>query len=136
MGIQLTERSDITERELQSLDSWRHDATEKLASHESGLDSVRSDLVHTPEGIESASAGLRSLRSERCDDHELLEKLGSRLELCHKYFSGLGKGLQDTRRQIVNGDTGMLPSKMGGALLPAIPQSPRTARSPRKLIPL
>jgi len=138
--IQLTERSDTSERKLQSLDSWRHDATEKLASHESGLDSVRSDLLHTYEGIESASAGLRSLRSERCDDHELLEKLGSRLELCHKYFSGLGKGLQDTRRQIVNGDTGMLPSKTGGALLPAIPQSPRTARasltSPRKLIPL
>lgn len=126
----LERRAGASEEEIQNLISWRHGASNQLSAHESTLGLVHSDMDHAREKIEGCNTGIRSLQGELNAEREVLAKLGSRLDLCQKYFNGFGKGLQDTHRQIVGTEGGMLPSKMGGgAALPMLPKTPRTPRA-------
>jgi len=131
----LASRADASERELHALCSWRQAAARQLDAQAGTLEAVRGDLQRAEERLQGASQGLKGLKAEVCTDKELLAKLGSRLDVCCTYFNGLGKGLQDTHRQIVSGESGLLPPKAGGTVLPAIPRGPRTPRtsvSPRR----
>lgn len=133
----LARRADDSESELQELAAWRQGAARLLDSHGSALDAARCDLSRAQERIDGTSTGLQGMRSEVHADRELLTKLSSRIEMCCTYFNGLGKGLQDTHRQIVSGESGLLPPKPSGTVLPAIPRGPRTPRtsmSPRKAL--
>jgi len=79
---------------------------------------------------------VQGVRAEAAKEREAMAKMASRVDMCCKYFNGLGKGLQDTSRQILSGEGGMLPAKQGGPKLPALPSTPRTIRagspSPRR----
>eukprot|EP00913_Durusdinium_trenchii_P029538 g27689.t1 len=88
--------------------------------------------VETLRGSERTAIGTsrsQELRQEQGSTRESLTKMSARLDLCNKYFSGLGKGLKEAHHQIVGGD-GVLP-KMGehGALPPLMPRTPRTPRT-------
>mmetsp|Transcript_35736 Transcript_35736/g.100494 ORF Transcript_35736/g.100494 Transcript_35736/m.100494 type:complete len:516 (-) Transcript_35736:53-1600(-) len=131
-------RTDTADRELQSLASWRQKAAQSVDAHASLLERARADLLVAKERIDGNSTHIQSLRSDVGSDQEMLAKLSTRVETVSRCFNGLGKGLQDTHRQIVNGENGLLPPKAGGSLLPAIPmpRTPRagagTDRTPRK----
>mmetsp|Transcript_12005 Transcript_12005/g.21040 ORF Transcript_12005/g.21040 Transcript_12005/m.21040 type:complete len:310 (-) Transcript_12005:44-973(-) len=129
----IEQRVDANEQEMQHLIEWRHGACKQLASHDSSLGEVQSAAAQAGEQLEGCCMGLRTLQGECGADREVLAKLGSRLDLCQKYFNGFGKGLQDTHRQIVGAEGGMLPSKMGGG--PALPLLPKTPRTPRAAPP-
>lgn len=78
--------------------------------------------------MKELGTGYEELRQEQGSTRESLTKMSARLDLCNKYFSGLGKGLKDAHNQIV-GCEGVLP-KMGEHGLP--PLMPRTPRTPRQ----
>jgi len=134
----LAGRAEACEEELQGIAAWRQSAARALDSHGCALDVLRADLSKAQDKVNGASTGLQGLRSELTSDREVLSKLNSRIEMCCTYFNGLGKGLQDTHRQIVSGESGLLPPKPSGTVLPAIPRGPKTPRtsvSPRKALP-
>jgi len=129
-------RADTTDKEIQNLTSWQHNTTKQNDTFASMLEAARGDLlvVHEKNAVNSTS--IQNLAAEMGNNQELLTKVSARVDMCAKYFNGLGKGLQDTHRQIVNGEHGLLPPK-GGAMLPAIPlpKTPRNnsnERTPRK----
>ncbi|CAE8650970.1 unnamed protein product, partial [Polarella glacialis] len=94
------------------------------------------------DSLKGLGCSLSECRREQGADKEVLAKMGSRLEMCHKYFSGLGKGLADAHRQVVSGEGGMLPPKLGDASMlptllpmPKVPRTPRTPGTPRGSMP-
>lgn len=132
----LAGRADTAEQEIRGLSSWQRGAARELQNHQAALDATRVELQRAQGGVEAAGAGVLSLRGELGTEREQLAKLGSRLDQCYKYFSGLGKGLQDTRRQIVSGDSGLLPPLPNPGPLPALPApAAPTASAPRASTP-
>jgi chromosome segregation ATPase len=117
-----------TEEELRSIASWQQEAGKALEAHGNDIVAARASLSQTEQNIQGSSVLLQGLRSEFNSERDTLGKLAARVDQCYKYFSGLGKGLQDTQRQILSAENGMLPPKMGGMLLPSIPVAPRTPR--------
>mmetsp|Transcript_150533 Transcript_150533/g.382742 ORF Transcript_150533/g.382742 Transcript_150533/m.382742 type:complete len:383 (+) Transcript_150533:3-1151(+) len=129
-------RTEIAEHCLQDFGAWRREADERLDAHGSSLQQLRTDFCQAQERMEATTSTLQGLRGDVQTSQDVLAKLGSRVDTCCKYFNGLGKGLQDTHRQIVNGESGLLPPKAVGSLLPAIPRTPRALKagspSPRR----
>jgi chromosome segregation ATPase len=131
----LADRCAHADREVGSLDSWRQEAAQELRQQSLSLGAAQCNLSNVQNGVEVISTSVRELRSDILVDREALANFGSRLDLCCKYFNGLGKGLQDTQRQIVDG---MLPPKLGGGTpaLPALPKAPKASLpSPRAPTP-
>eukprot|EP00927_Polykrikos_kofoidii_P039634 TRINITY_DN33981_c0_g1_i1.p1 TRINITY_DN33981_c0_g1~~TRINITY_DN33981_c0_g1_i1.p1 ORF type:complete len:529 (-),score=129.05 TRINITY_DN33981_c0_g1_i1:38-1624(-) len=134
------ERIDASEREISTIVAWRQVASKSLELHETGLERNRADQNRSSAWIEGASVDLERLRSDIGDDRAVISKMGSRLDMCYKYFHGLGKGLQDTHRQVhanaasEGGGANLLPPKSGGtsSALPTIPKTPRTPRTTGK----
>merc|ERR1712039_230818 len=128
-------RLDAFDRETQSLNLWQQGATEKFEAHAADLERMQSELQQAHKGLDSTNANLDGTKTELASAQEVLTKVSSRLDLLHKYFHGLGKGLQETHRHVAAGDSGMLAPKVGlGTALPMIPGTPRgtTVASPRR----
>jgi len=125
--------SGLAKQELQSLASWQQGAADELLSQRNMLDDARSGISEAQAGLEELRGGVEGLQGDQAATRESLSKLGSRLDLCHKYFSGLGKGLQDAQKQIAGSEGGLLPPKMGAEALPAL--LPRAPKTPRKSLP-
>merc|ERR1719327_497154 len=108
-----------------------------METHGVEIAALRSNLVEVRQNVECNSASFQGFQNEFNSERDARNKLGARVDQCYKYFNGLGKGLQDTQRQILSAEKGMLPPKLGGGtILPTLPATPRTPRSslptPRK----
>merc|ERR1712039_272757 len=129
-------RLDAFDRETQSLNLWQQGATEKFEAHAADLERMQSELQQAHKGLDGTNANLDGTKSELVAAQEVLTKVSSRLDLLHKYFHGLGKGLQETHRHVAAGEGGMLAPKDGfGMALPVIPCTPRgtsVKASPRR----
>merc|ERR1712080_744551 len=126
--------TDDAEVQIHNLASWQRDAAKDIEVHGIALEAARTDLSKANESIESAADSLEGLKIELNAERDSLTKVASRVDQCYKYFNGLGKGLQETHRQILNTDGGMtLP-------LPSLPTAPRTPKarlpSPRRSKPI
>jgi len=125
--------SGLAKQELQSLASWQRGAADELLSQRNMLDDACGGISQAQAGLEELRSGVEGLQGDQVATCESLSKLGSRLDLCHKYFSGLGKGLQDAQKQIAGSEGGLLLPKMGAEALPAL--LPRAPKTPRKSLP-
>lgn len=122
----------VMEHDLQAFLAWREGAARKLDEHGSSLQQARTDLRQLVERVDTSSSQLQGLKGELTSEHEQLTKLGGKVELCCRYFNGLGKGLQDAHRQVNAAEGGVLPPKAGGAggtALPALPRTPRVGNA-------
>lgn len=133
----LTTVTDTLRAEVQSLASWQGHAVKDLEGQCSTLTEVQRSMCKAHEGLADITGNVNELRAVVGVESESLKKLGTRVDQCYKYFNGLGKGLQETHRQILNTESNMLPQKLGGsAMLPTLPTMPRTPRgslpTPRK----
>lgn len=132
----LLAHSEGARAELDDVRGWRDGADRSLQQLASALQAARAELTEAHAEARGASAGVQGVRAEAAKEREAMAKMASRVDMCCKYFNGLGKGLQDTSRQILSGEGGMLPAKQGGPKLPALPSTPRTIRasspSPRR----
>lgn len=133
----LQQESSVAREELQVLSSKQQAHEDGLRSQSAQLHGACSDISGVQERITGVARGLQEVQGDQGSMRDSLAKLGSRLELCHKYFNGLGKGLQDAHRQIVGNEGGMLQPKMGSETptLPALAPLPRGPRTPRKTLP-
>lgn len=118
------------EVDIRSLAAWQQHAVKDLEMHGSAVEETRSSLLKAHEAVSSVDIGLQCVKAEVKADRKALEKTGMRVDQCYKYFNGLGKGLQETQRQMHNAEGSMLPPKLGGsAVLPTLPTMPRTPRA-------
>mmetsp|Transcript_5870 Transcript_5870/g.10458 ORF Transcript_5870/g.10458 Transcript_5870/m.10458 type:complete len:507 (-) Transcript_5870:33-1553(-) len=129
----LQAESGLAKQELQSLATWQTGAADELLSQRNMLDDARSGVSEAQVCLDELRCSVEGLQGEHGTTRETLSKLSSRLDLCHKYFSGLGKGLQDAQKQIAGSEGGLLPPKMGAEALPAL--LPRAPKTPRKSLP-
>jgi len=129
----LEARTAAAELEIASAAAWRTDSTQTLQALGRGAEEQRAATRQAQELAAGTSAGLGALRGEVGTDREHVAKLSSRIDMCCSYFNGLGRGLQDTQRQILSGDGGLLPPPKAShaAALPALPR----ARTPRAGMP-
>lgn len=127
-------RLDASDREAQSLSLWQQGATDKFEVHSAELERTHGELQLAHKGLEATNTSIDGMKGDLSTAQEVMSKIGSRLDLLHKYFHGLGKGLQDTHRHVAAGEGGMLAPKNGfGMALPVIPCTPRgTMASPRR----
>lgn len=132
----LSKRADGIHSEVQGLAFWQHGATEKLEAHDSELARFQSDMQGSKNALQNTDADVESLRRQLEAAQKSHWRLESRVENVQKYFSGFGKGLQDTHRKVA-GEGGCMPAKAGTVLasmmLPAVP--PTTPRSNSGLSP-
>lgn len=133
----LQQQASATREELQEVHSKQQANEDGLQSQRTQIHAACSDISGVQERIAGVARELQGVQGDQGSMRESLAKLGSRLDLCHKYFNGLGKGLQDAHRQIVGNEGGMLQPKMGGETpsLPALAPLPRAPRTPRKTLP-
>merc|ERR1719327_1224132 len=108
-----------------------------METHGVEIAALRSNLVEVTQNVECNSASFQGFQNEFNSERDARTKLGARVDQCYKYFNGLGKGLQETQRQILNSEGSTLPPKIGGgAMLPTLPTMPKTPRgslpTPRK----
>jgi len=136
-GRKLRERVETAEHATQGFAAWRNDVKKTLEDHESTLHATSSDMRRAHECIEDSKGSFNRLKAEIGSERESLMKLSSRVDMCCKFFNGFGKGLQDAHRQVVAGESGMLPPKMSlaNSALPMIPQTPKTPRGGRQPSP-
>jgi len=131
--------AETTEVEVQSMASWQRGAMNDLESHAARIATLCTDVSEVRQNVDGKGILLQELRNEFNSERDSRAKLGVRVDQCYKYFNGLGKGLQETQRQIANAEGGMLLPKLGnGTGLPVIPPAPKTPRgnsTPRKLKP-
>lgn len=101
--------------------------------------------------LQATAEAMEQLEGELDATNSVVTKIGTRLELAHEYFQGLGKGFQDTHKKVCTGSDGMMPPRTtqrkilpdlpgGLAPTPSRPASvarPATARiaSPGRLSP-
>jgi len=124
----LESQIEVVNNQLRELTVWHHGVNPQLAAQDSSLQQVHRTIADVQTRMESTSSCLKGVRSELDGEHEHVAKLSLRIDTCCKYFNGLGKGLQDTHRQIVSGEGGMLPSGKV-PMLPALPRTPRALKS-------
>eukprot|EP00929_Paragymnodinium_shiwhaense_P013364 TRINITY_DN121225_c0_g1_i1.p1 TRINITY_DN121225_c0_g1~~TRINITY_DN121225_c0_g1_i1.p1 ORF type:complete len:539 (+),score=154.16 TRINITY_DN121225_c0_g1_i1:89-1705(+) len=117
--------------ELQSLGLAHGQTRDVLQDHHGAIQQAQTDQEKLSGVAEATSQELQRLCVDLSAEREMAAKLSARLDLCYSYFQGLGKGLQDTHRQVVSGEGGMLPPKLRmNTALPVIPQAPKTPRTP------
>lgn len=118
--------------EVEAFTAWQSETGEALRSLQRDLRATEAQSAQTKAGLTALTRSHEDLQQEQTGSRETLGKLGSRLDLLNKYFSGLGKGLKEAHHQIVGCDAPLLP-KTGGdsqhALPPLVPRTPRTARN-------
>lgn len=125
----LQEQLGADHASLEELGAWKEENSQQLLGAQRSLRRAEAQLVELQGRVQEVGHGQEELRQEQGSTRESLTKMSARLDLCNKYFSGLGKGLKEAHHQIVGGD-GVLP-KMGehGALPPLMPRTPRTPRN-------
>jgi len=127
--------TDNAEMQLSGLAAWQQDTAKDIEVHSIAIEAAQADLSKAAKGVDSAVEGLQGLKVELSAERDSLAKLGTRVDQCYKYFNGFGKGLQETSRQILSADSGMLPPKVGGGCaamlpLPALPTAPKAQKVP------
>jgi chromosome segregation ATPase len=137
--LKFREHVDAIEQEMSCFTAWQKETAETLVDHASRLDQGRSGIQQAHNLLDINNTSISSLKRDVGAAHEALSTLTVRLDICYKYFQGLGKGLQDTHRHVLAGEGGMLPPKSDfGMALPVLPRTPRTVppASPRRRGPL
>jgi len=133
--LKLSKRSDSIHADVQGLAFWQHGATEKLEAHDSELARLQTEMQASKKTLEATDVDVDSLRKELDTTQKTHSRFESRLDNHQKYFSGFGKGLQETHRKVA-GDGGHMPAKAGTVLasmmLPAVPVTPRTSNGLRR----
>lgn len=111
--------------EVEGFTAWQSETGEALRSLQRDLRATEAQSAQTKAGLTALTRSHEDLQQEQTGSRETLGKLGSRLDLLNKYFSGLGKGLKEAHHQIVGCDAPLLP-KTGGdsqhALPPLVPR--------------
>jgi chromosome segregation ATPase len=124
--VRLCERADNIEKEMERLTDWRKSTAETLIENACALDQTRSSLQQAKGDLIVSNSQISCLKRDVSAAHETLSCMSARLETCYKYFHGLGRGLQDTHRQVLAGEGGMLaPKSEFGTPLPVLPKTPR-----------
>jgi len=92
------------------------------------VDSLRSAVKAAGELGESLKSQVQLLQGDCLSERDRVARLTTRVDLCCKYFNGLGKGLQDTHRQITSAEgmrAAVLPPKNSGSSAPTSPKANR-----------
>lgn len=133
-SAKIASRTGNLEQQLEGLLAWRQTAAQSLQDHQKSLQEANGSLRQAHEGVAQSKRHCTDLQSELGAQHEVVQKLGGRVEMCCRYFNGLGKGLQDAHRQVNAGDAPKSGGGGGGTALPALPRTPRVAvPSPRRV---
>eukprot|EP00440_Ansanella_granifera_P050573 gb/GFBE01054814.1/.p1 GENE.gb/GFBE01054814.1/~~gb/GFBE01054814.1/.p1 ORF type:complete len:531 (+),score=143.71 gb/GFBE01054814.1/:1-1593(+) len=134
-SAQILKRADLLGEEVQSLALWQQGATDKFEEHGALFQQLQKELQQEKNKLDRTSFTVDGMRGDLEATHKAISKLDSRLDVVQKYFTGFGKGLQETTRQVAS-EGGTLPAKAGFSLiqagLPVLPGTPRGSLSPRR----
>lgn len=117
---------DSFDASMKGLSSSCEDLRQKLDAHSIEF-ALMDGRLKTDEGlIEASRSGLNSLSGQLSTTNEDVTNVISRLNVCHDYLAGVGRGLQEAQRRAQAGQDGMLPHKDPdkSSLLPTLPSLP------------
>jgi len=141
--LKFGEWADTAQRDITGLHTFQKHATHKLETHAMQQDVIQTRLQMASKGLEATNAHLNTVKGDLANTSETLAKQGGRVDLAHKYFSGISKGFQDTHRSLAAGEAPLLlpqsptmksPSNGNSKMLPSIAsswnqQTPRSTTS-------
>ncbi|CAJ1354931.1 unnamed protein product, partial [Effrenium voratum] len=105
----LREQVTAAHGQFEDLGGWRQETGQQLMEAKHQLRRCEAQVGELQAGVKEIGSGQEELRQEQTSARESLTKMSGRLDLCNKYFSGLGKGLKDAHNQIVGVEGGLLP---------------------------
>lgn len=98
-------RATVIDGEVQDLHFWQHGATEKFEEHNSRLQSCKGDFQKCQKELNAKGIELNDLRQDISATQRRLSRIDGNVDIMQKYFTGFGKGLQDTSRCVSSRDT-------------------------------
>lgn len=139
----LKDWADMTEQDVKSCTTWQRAANGQLDIHALEIRNLQSGLHDHGNDIDLTINNLRVAKHELETTNSNLAKLSVHCDAHNKTFEGLSKGLKDSFRHVVGGESGMVPPKTGTSLpsmqRPASahqrPPSSQIARAPKTAFP-
>jgi len=98
-------RATVIDGEVQDLHFWQHGATEKFEEHNTRLQSCKGDFQKCQKELNAKGIELNDLRQDISATQKRLSRIDGNVDIMQKYFTGFGKGLQDTSRCVSSRDT-------------------------------
>lgn len=123
---------DSFDTSMKGLSSSFEDLRQKLEAHSVEF-AMMDERMKTDEAfLEATRSGLNSVSGKLNSTNEDVTGVISRLNVCHDYLAGIGRGLQEAQRRAHAGQDGMLPHKDPDKsnFLPTLPSLPTNL--PRK----
>eukprot|EP00913_Durusdinium_trenchii_P021178 g19899.t1 len=93
----LERRCGMIDAEVQGLALWQHGSTEKFEEHSLKFQQQKSDLQKLQAEIDARGGYLEEIQSELATQQRKIVRIDGNVDVMQKYFTGLGKGLQDPR---------------------------------------
>lgn len=100
----LERRCGVLDAEVQGLELWQHGSTEKFEEHNVRFQQQKSDLQKLQAEIDARGGMLDDLKDELAQTQRRLVRIDGNVDVMQKYFTGFGKGLQDTTRCVSAGE--------------------------------
>ncbi|CAK9092910.1 Uncharacterized protein SCF082_LOCUS43773 [Durusdinium trenchii] len=122
----LERRCGMIDAEVQGLALWQHGSTEKFEEHSLKFQQQKSDLQKLQAEIDARGGYLEEIQSELATQQRKIVRIDGNVDVMQKYFTGLGKGLQDTTRSVSARDM---------ATPRATPPRPQSATTPATGLP-
>lgn len=125
----LDERAVLVEGKVDELVRSERDHRRKLEQHKDEMESLGERQQELRSSAKKIVAAVQDVQG---DVDQIKDKVGEHaaaLELAHEYIQGVGRGFQDTHRQVLSGGNGMLPpaSAREPRMLPSLPTRPVSA---------
>lgn len=100
----LERRCGVLDAEVQGLELWQHGSTEKFEEYTLKFQQQKADLQRLQAEIDARGGLLEDLKDELAQTQRRLVRIDGNVDVMQKYFTGFGKGLQDTTRCVSAGE--------------------------------
>jgi len=100
----LERRCGALDGDIQTLQLWQHGATEKFEEHTLRNLQNKGDLQKLQVDLEAKGGYIIDLREEIALVQRTVTRIDGNVDVMQKYFTGFGKGLQETTRCVSTGE--------------------------------
>lgn len=130
----LSKRANDVDDSVSQLVAFQRSSARQLDLHTLELERAQVDRHQMGKKIEGVAESVHSVSTDLGATNDGVARISSRLDLAHEYFDGLNKGLQETHKQVLTGQSGMLPPKGPHTpRLPALHMSPPRTHTKMKV---
>jgi len=131
----LEERTGLLESHVDSLEHKEREDRRAIEDQQGLLEEAEDKHMHLENTVAAALQDLKGLTADLGKTKEAVSQQKVLLDLAHEFIQGVGRGFQDTHRQVLTGTNGLLPPMSARERAPAALPKPRPMSAGRRVRP-